>query len=63
MGLLTKDELRETLDRAWRRSWERRINEQWEKKLRQLAATDPTVADAINTITDAVVTVWEGQHR
>ena len=35
----------------------------WERKLEQLAATDPTVADAINTLTDAVVTVWEDQAR
>lgn len=35
----------------------------WKRKLEQLAATDPTVADAINTLTDAVVTVWEDQAR
>lgn len=27
--LLTKDQLRDTLDRAWRRSWEKQIDRQW----------------------------------
>lgn len=31
MGLLSGDELRDTLDRAHKRAWEKRIIQEWEK--------------------------------
>lgn len=34
--LLTKDQLRDSLDRAWKRTWEKRISEHWEKLERQV---------------------------
>ena len=36
MGFLGGDELRSVLDRAWKRTWERRINDQWETLERQV---------------------------
>lgn len=31
MGLLSRDQLLDTLDKASRRAWERRITQEWEK--------------------------------
>lgn len=44
MGFLSGDELRDSLDRAHKKAWEKRINEQWEKLERQAKRlTEPEI--------------------